>query len=177
MIVVRVATVSDFELLATIGKRAFSEAFARFNDPEDMKTYLETAFNPETIRQQLSDPEVVYFFATYDGVDAGYAKLKRNSTPKELPDSRCIQLERIYVLQSYLGKKVGKELMEKCLKTALSEHFEIFWLGVWQRNERAIKFYKKWGLEVIGFKQFIIGKEISEDFVMALKLKKLIIKQ
>ena len=171
MIAIRNASVSDFELLATLGRRAFFEAFGRYNDPGDMQSYLDSAFDPDIIRKQLEDPDVIYFIASYDGVDVGYSKLKRNSIPKELLDSKSIQLERIYALQSYLGKNVGKELMEKCLETAMSENFECLWLGVWQKNERAINFYKKWGFEVIGLKQFKIGKEISDDFVMALMLK------
>ena len=171
MILIRIATVVDFELLASLGSQSFFEAFARYNNPEDIQSYLETAFAPSTIRKQLEDPDVVYFIATDDGKAVGYSKLKRNSAPKELPQSNCIQLERIYALQSYLGKNVGKELMEKCLETAKVEGFEILWLGVWQKNERAINFYNKWGFKVIGYKQFIIGKEVSDDFVMALNIK------
>jgi ribosomal protein S18 acetylase RimI-like enzyme len=171
MISIRTGNTSDFVLLTTLGRRAFYEAFGEHNNPDDMQVYLDLAFNSETIREQLDDPEVVYFIASCQDDPVGYTKLKRNSFPPELKDMKCIQLERIYALQAYIGKKIGKHLMEQCIETGKKENFEYLWLGVWQENERAISFYKKWGFEVIGTKQFIIGKEVNDDFVMALDIR------
>jgi len=170
MISIRTANPNEFELLSTLGRRAFYEAFGGHNDPQDMQAYLDLAFNPETIKKQLEDPDVIYFIASFQDEPVGYAKLKRNSIPTELNGKKCIQLERIYALQAYIGKKIGKALMELCLETSRSEKFDFIWLGVWQQNERAITFYKQWGFEVIGYKQFIIGNEVNDDFVMTLKL-------
>ena len=170
MIEVREAVAGDFELLADLGRRAFYEAFGKYNDEADMQVYLDLAFNSEIIRSQLQDKNVIYFIATFDTLPVGYAKLKRNSAPKELEGAPCIQLERIYALQDYIGKKIGKALMEVCIQTARNEKCKYLWLGVWQQNDTAITFYKKWGFEIIGFKQFIIGKEVNEDFVMSLEL-------
>jgi diamine N-acetyltransferase len=170
MISVRTAVAADFELLATLGRRAFYEAFGSHNDEQDMQAYLDLAFKPDTIRKQLEDPDVIYFIASYQNDPVGYAKLKRNSSPPQLQEKKCMQLERIYALQAYIGKKIGKALMEQCIQTAKGGNMEFIWLGVWQENERAIDFYKKWGFEIIGIKQFIIGKEVNDDFVMALKI-------
>ncbi len=82
-----------------------------------------------------------------------------------------MQLERIYALQEFIGKKIGNALMLECIKTAQSESCEYLWLGVWQQNERAINFYKNRDFNIIGVKQFIIGKEVNDDFLMALHLK------
>ena len=170
MISVRIAEKGDYELLATLGRRAFYEAFGEQNDPQDMQAYLDLAFNPETVQKHLEDPDVIYFIASYHNDPVAYSKLKRNTSPPELKGQQCIQLERIYALQAYIGKKLGKALMEKCIALAKHEHFEYLWLGVWQQNHTAINFYKKWGFEVIGVKQFIIGNEVNDDFVMAHKL-------
>lgn len=170
MIQVRNAEPSDYELLATLGRRAFFEAFGAFNDPDDMQAYLDLAFDKERIREQLEDRANTFFIATINDQPAGYAKLKRGTTVPELGVERVIQLERIYALQDFLGKRIGKALMEECIKVAKGEGFEKMWLSVWQPNQRAITFYEKWGFEKIGIKQFIIGKEVNDDFVMALKL-------
>ncbi|HMT27666.1 MAG TPA: GNAT family N-acetyltransferase [Bacteroidia bacterium] len=167
MIEIRKAVIQDYEMLAVLGRRAFYEAFGDYNDPADMQAYLDLAFNPDTIKKQLQDEDITYLVATYQHDPVGYAKLKRNSFPPELKDSKCLQLERIYVLQAYIGKKVGRTLMEECLKIASAEKYDQIWLSVWQENKRAIEFYNKWGLKVIGYKQFIIGNEINDDFVMA----------
>lgn len=171
MISVRAAKPEDVELLCTLGRRAFYEAFGEYNDPEDMQAYLDLSFNKEFIQSQLEDKDVIFYIATYQGDAVGYSKLKKNSVPPELIDQRCIQLERIYALHAYIGKKVGQALMEKCLKAARNEDYEWLWLGVWQQNERAINFYHKWKFKTIGVKKFKIGNQITDDYVMALSLK------
>lgn len=171
MISTRIANADDFILLATLGRQAFYEAFGAYNNADDMQVYLNNAFNPEIIHEQLKDPDIIYLIATFLDTPVGYAKMKRGSSPKELKNSRCMQLERIYALQEFIGKKIGHALMLKCIEAAQSESCEYLWLGVWQQNERAITFYKNRDFKVIGVKQFIIGKEVNDDFVMALHLK------
>lgn len=170
MIHVRIAEPIDCELLAILGRRAFYEAFGAFNDPDDMQAYLDLAFDKEKIREQLEDRANTFFIASINDQPAGYAKLKRGATVPELENENVIQLERIYALQDFLGKRIGHELMNNCVAVAKKEGFLRMWLSVWQQNHRAIEFYKKWGFEQIGFKQFIIGKEVNDDFVMALRL-------
>lgn len=170
MISTRIAALGDYALLADLGRRAFHEAFGKFQDPADMQAYLDLAFHPDAIRTALMDPACTFLIASFDGEPVGYAKLKRSDPPEELQEKKCVQLERIYALQAFVGKKIGKTLMQQCIRIANNEHFEYLWLGVWQQNVQAISFYKKWGFEVIGTKQFIIGKEVNDDFVMALKL-------
>ncbi len=167
----RYATADDFEMLASLGRRAFYEAFGSHNDPQDMQAYLDLSFNPENIRKQLLDPAVIYMIAFDNGEPVGYAKLKRNSVPPELKDETCMQLERIYALKAFVGKKIGKALMEECIQKARAESCRYLWLGVWQQNMQAITFYRKWNFKTIGYKQFTIGKEVNDDYVMALDLK------
>jgi GNAT superfamily N-acetyltransferase len=170
MIKTRIADPSDYTLLAELGRQAFYEAFGSYQDPADMQAYLDLAFHHDTIRNSLNDTACTFIIASYDDQPVGYAKLKRGDPPKELKATRCIQLERIYSLQAFVGKKVGKALMKVCIQIAKNEQFSIIWLGVWQQNGQAISFYKKWGFEVIGTKQFIIGRATSDDYVMALEI-------
>jgi len=163
----RIAGLQDATMLAGLGRRSFFEAFGEFNQPEDMEAYLEKAFNTSIILEQLNNPACIFIVAEIDNVPVGYAKLIRNSSTPQLDNYKCIQLERIYALKDYIGKKIGKSLMEKCFSVAGQETFEKIWLGVWQQNTRAIDFYKKWNFEIIGTKQFVIGNEVNDDYVMA----------
>ncbi|MFM7079959.1 MAG: N-acetyltransferase family protein [Bacteroidota bacterium] len=171
MIKVELAQSDDFEMLSDLGRRAFQEAFGQFNDPGDMQAYLDLSFDPQRIKSQLRDPEVLYLMAFYQGTAVGYAKLIRNSkTANAMQDFKQMQMERIYALGAYVGKKIGKSLMLESLRIAKAEGFDYMWLGVWQENQRAIKFYKDFGFEIIGVKQFVIGNEVNDDYVMGLKL-------
>ena len=172
MITIKEVGPAHFEMLAALGRKAFYEAFSEHNDPADMQAYLDLAFNPETIKKQLEDPAVIYMVAYWKDLPVGYAKLKKSEAPEALVGKSSIQLERIYALQEFVGKKVGKALMEACIRMSQADNYEAMWLGVWQQNERAISFYKKWGFTIIGTKQFIIGKDVNDDYVMSLDLSK-----
>jgi diamine N-acetyltransferase len=166
----RIASLGDGPMLAELGRRSFFEAFGEYNEPEDMKVYLDTAFDPAAIIEQLKNPACIFIVAEINNNPVGYAKLKLNSHMPQLENFKSIQLERIYALRDYIGKKIGKSLMEKCFSIARKESFNKIWLSVWQQNTRAIDFYKKWNFEIIGTKQFVIGNEVNDDFVMAADL-------
>jgi diamine N-acetyltransferase len=171
MITIRNAQSDDFAMLAELGRKAFYQAFGQHNDAADMQAYLDLAFNPDTIQSQLNDKNNTFLIAYFHNNPVGYAKLKRNSTFHAIENSKVIQLERIYALLPYIGKKIGKALMEECIQIGKQEMYEFIWLSVWQENKIAIDFYNKFGFKVIGYKQFVIGKEVNDDFVMALNIK------
>jgi ribosomal protein S18 acetylase RimI-like enzyme len=67
--------------------------------------------------------------------------------------------------------KIGKEMMLACLAIAEEDGFDAMWLGVWQKNQRAIDFYKQWGFETFGTRNFKIGSTTNDDYLMIKKLK------
>ncbi|MGR6087481.1 MAG: N-acetyltransferase family protein [Arcticibacter sp.] len=170
MIEVRKATVADYKLLSVLGRRAFQEAFGQYNDPGDMQAYLDLSFDPERIKSQSEDPNVIYLVANYHNEPVGYAKLVTNATTQYADVANQMQLERIYALGAYVGKKIGKALMLHIIELTRQAGFHYLWLSVWQQNDRAIKFYKDFGFEIIGVKKFFIGKEVNDDYVMGLKI-------
>lgn len=172
MITVRNGSEVDFQLLSTLGRRAFQEAFGKYNDAGDMQAYLDLAFNSDKIKEELLNRSITYYIASYQEIPVGYAKLNIDAVYPDLPVDAQIQLERIYVLDAFTGKKVGKALMEKCIQHAVNIGKEFIWLSVWQQNKKAINFYKKWNFKIIGNKKFVLGKEVNNDFVMALQLLK-----
>jgi ribosomal protein S18 acetylase RimI-like enzyme len=93
----------------------------------------------------------------------GYTKIKNGQTPKELKSARAIEIHRIYVLQEMIGQGIGKALMEKCLQIAQHQNYEVIWLGVWEKNTRAIEFYKKWGFKKFSSHIFRLGTEDQTD--------------
>jgi ribosomal protein S18 acetylase RimI-like enzyme len=163
---IRRATSEDLGLLVDIGARTFSSAFAEDNTPEDMADYLTTNFNRDTLAEELADACSTFFLAEIDAVIAGYAKLIESYAPDCVTGKQPVEIERIYTLPEHFGKGVGEALMNRCLQEAKQQGFQTVWLGVWERNDRARAFYRKFGFRDVGDKVFQLGSDPQTDKVM-----------
>lgn len=167
----RIAGTGDSKLLSELGITCFTEAFGKYNSPEDLKIFLAGTYDEQKIFSELGDKIYTYIIAEDEKPEAiGYVKLSRKEIPEAIAGTSTIQIERIYVRQKIKGKKVGSLLMKKCIEIAQSENYHSIWLGVWQENKTAIDFYHKWGFENFGYKQFKIGNKVDDDFMMMKKI-------
>lgn len=170
MIAIRFAALQDADLLAKIGSETFSDTFSAQNTPENMTAYLAFAFSPEIQAAELAEPGSVFLIAEMEGAPVGYARLKAGSSEPCVKAGHAIELVRIYARAAWLGQGVGAALMQACLEEAARLGGDVLWLGVWERNPRAIRFYQKWGFAQIGTHVFQMGDEPQQDWVMARKL-------
>lgn len=162
----RQATITDTNLIAQIGAETFKAAFGSENTPGDMQQYLEANFIPETIRSQIEN-ELSTFILGYEGDYLfGYAMLHEGTPPDSLSDPNPVELVRFYVRSNMIGFGYGSELMRACLEKARSMGYSTIWLGVWEKNERAIHFYEKWGFAKVGEKPFVLGSDVQTDHIM-----------
>ncbi len=161
------ANLSAAQQLAQFAEQAFRDAFADDSSPDDMETYIRESFSLSRIQSELAD-EANRFFVAVSPDDAlvGYAKLRAGTLDPSVSGSNPIELERIYVGQSAIGCGVGAALMQASLTAARLDGYRTLWLGVWERNHRAIAFYKRWGFEVVGDHVFRLGSEDQTDLVM-----------
>lgn len=170
MIQVRYATDADLGLLSEIGRQTFSDSFGQDNTPANMQAYLEEAFHADQIRKELLEKET-HFFLAFDGITpAGYAKVRRNNEVDETLGENSIELQRIYVVKNYQGKKVGALLIQSCIDHAKENGFEWIWLGVWEHNRNAKSFYQKWGFEKFDEHIFQMGDDPQTDWLMRKKI-------
>jgi ribosomal protein S18 acetylase RimI-like enzyme len=169
---IRYATVGDAAMLAKIGFKSFYDAFAHDerNKPEDMKVYMDEAFSVETIKADLMDANVVYLIVEIEGAMVGYAKLKAESTEPCVIGEKPIELCRLYALSEWIGHGIGAALMNACLDEARKREHDVMWLGVWEFNYRAQKFYAKFGFEKIGEHIFQLGEDPQTDWVLQRKI-------
>jgi diamine N-acetyltransferase len=169
---IRFAAVEDAETLTRIAWKSFYDAFADHpkNAPDDLKSYMDEAFTQKTIAGELADNDITYFIAEIDGEMVGYAKLKRNSREDCTSGENPIELCRLYSVNEFIGKGIGKTLMLHCLKYAEENANDFMWLGVWEYNFRAQKFYEKFGFEKCGEHVFQLGKDPQIDWVLQKKL-------
>ena len=167
---VRRATPADAAVLAAFAEAAFVDTFAADNTPEDMATYLAGAFSEARQRAELEDDSRVVLLAERDGELAGYAMLNDDVTPDVRVSaalSNAIEIARLYSGRRWIGTGVGATLMQHCLDLAASRGREWIWLGVWERNARAIAFYARWGFTDVGSQSFQLGADRQTDRVMA----------
>ena len=162
----------DLHELRDLSISTFYETFAPMNTPEDMENYLATSFDEAKFRRELSDSNTEFFFV-YSGEElAGYMKLNEAPSQSDVNDKASLEIERIYVLSKYQGEGLGALLMDKAISTARERDKEYIWLGVWEKNEKALVFYKKHGFHKIGEHSFVIGSDIQTDHLMRLDLNK-----
>nr|WP_205528329.1 GNAT family N-acetyltransferase [Flavobacterium psychrotrophum] len=164
------ATLADVDAVRQIGRETFSETFSERNDEAEMNAYLERSFGKEKITAELSNPESFFFIAREGNVMVGYLKLNFGSAQTELQESTSVEIERIYVKSAYHGKKVGQLLYNKALEVALAGNKTSLWLGVWEENIRAIKFYQKNGFVAFDTHIFKVGNDEQTDLMMRKKL-------
>ena len=151
---------------AELAARTFHDTFASENRPEDMKSYMDEAFSVERQAEELRDPLATVFLAFVDGEPAGYARLYAGESPEGAGDGPSIELARLYADRRWHGRGVGAALLEACFDAARRGGFVSMWLGVWERNWRAIAFYRKMGFEECGSKVFQLGSDPQTDLVM-----------
>lgn len=163
---IRPATATDAARLAELGAQTFYDTFAVDNTPEDMTAYLSSSFSPALQEAELADSGTKFLIAEIDGAAVGYAKLQSNASPPCVTGSNPIELCRLYVSQSVIGSGVGAALMQACIDEAKTEGRKTMWLGVWEHNERAQKFYKRWGFQIAGEQNFQLGSDAQKDLVM-----------
>lgn len=171
-ILIRQAAPDDAKPLTDLAYTTFWDAFAHHpkNAPDDLNHYMRQAFNLEQITEELSEPSSIFLIAEIDGKAAGYAKLITGSTEAGITAERPIELSRLYSHQEYIGKGVGQSLMDACFERARCDGHDVMWLGVWEHNPRAQRFYEKNGFRVVGSHTFQLGSDPQTDLLMQQEL-------
>jgi ribosomal protein S18 acetylase RimI-like enzyme len=166
-IFVRTASSGDVIDIAELGARTFLTSFAADNRPEDVETYVADSFNRETIAREIADPNSVFFLVVLDDIIIGYTKLRKGITLECVDGPNPIELERIYVDADHQGIGAGKMLMRAATDYAREEGYQAIWLGVWEKNAGARRFYERAGFVLVGSKYFMVGNDRQNDVVMS----------
>jgi ribosomal protein S18 acetylase RimI-like enzyme len=163
---IRICERNDAPALAALGVRTFSETFSDVNTPENMRSFLESAYSIEKIENELKEQGAVFFIAEYNGDPVGYARIRTSKKEKGVSGSSPMEIERLYAIKEQLGKGVGRQLMQTCFDYAKKTGCDNVWLGVWEHNTRAIAFYEKWGFKKFGQHVFMLGDDAQTDLLM-----------
>jgi GNAT superfamily N-acetyltransferase len=164
-LVIRRGQLADAPLLAALAARTFRDAFGADNSPENLALHLRTHYTPERMAEELADPDWTTLLAQVDGVAAGYAQLLTREPPVTV-GTGGLMLHRFYLEQSWIGKGIAQPLMDAVRASALERKARFLWLTVWERNPRAIAFYRKSGFAEAGITSFRVGNDAQTDLVM-----------
>lgn len=169
-IVIRKATNGDAALVADMSRQTFYDEFAPVNTKEDMDKFMNKQFTREVLMKEVIDGDSIFFLG-FDGEQAvGYVCMREGKKYAEFYNKPAIEIARIYAVQPAIGKGVGKALMQHCINAAVQMKKEILCLGVWEKNERAISFYTKWGFAKFAEHEFVLGNDVQTDWLMMKEL-------
>lgn len=159
-------TIEHVSELQEISYETFNETFKAQNSPENMKAYLEKAFNREQLETELSMADSQFLFIYVNHELAGYMKVNINDAQSEKMGVESLEIERVYIRKEFQKHGLGKVLLHKAIELATEHHKTNIWLGVWEKNENAIAFYEKMGFVQTGSHAFYMGDEEQIDFIM-----------
>ncbi len=167
---VRKIAIIDLTDLVKISRQTFAETFEEVNTEEDMQKYLSENLSEEQLKSEIENPQSEFYFAENGSEILGYLKLNSGTSQTENKNKNSVEIERIYVLKKFLRMKIGQLLLDHSIKIAKEKNTKFIWLGVWENNEPAIKFYKKNGFQIYGKHVFILGKDVQSDLLMKLNV-------
>lgn len=170
----RCAELADVRELAELAARTFTDAFAAQNDPDDIAAYVAEAFSVEQIERELRAPGsdfLIGFDPTLESPEpVGYCRLVGGSREERIEGPEPAELQRLYVEGTRRNAGYGSALMWDCLELGRERGYRTIWLGVWEENRGAQRFYERWGFAAVGTHEFVLGRDRQRDLLMALAL-------
>jgi ribosomal protein S18 acetylase RimI-like enzyme len=151
-----------------ISRQTFIDTFSAVNTEANMHKYLEEALNAEKLLREINDRDTNFYFAESGDTVIGYLKLNYGDSQTELVNANALEIERIYVSKEYQGQRIGKLLFEQALREAREKNLDFVWLGVWEENTKAIRFYEQNGFTEFDRHVFMLGDDKQTDIMMKL---------
>ena len=165
-------TLTNLDELVEISKATFVSAFEKDNNPEDFKSYIDSAFEKTHIAKQLSNINSYFYFVFKEEQLVGYFKLNTTDAQTDIESDESIELERIYVLDEFQGMRIGEKVVQEAIYLASQQYKKYMWLGVWEKNLAAIKFYERNGFKKFDTHPYYIGKDKQTDWLMRVEVTK-----
>jgi ribosomal protein S18 acetylase RimI-like enzyme len=157
---------TEVQTLLTISREMFFTAFAHLNKPDDMAIYAAKAFTLQKLEDELANLDSHFYFAYVDNQIAGYIKLNYDAAQTELQDPKALEIERIYVSSNFQNQGIGQQLVQFTIDKATEKQFEYIWLGVWDENHSAIRFYERHGFQIFSSHEFMLGNDQQTDLLL-----------
>ena len=135
-----------------------------------MSGYMDKAFTHDKLLSELQNENSEFYFAMEGDEIIGYFKINMKEAQTEFKGDTSLEIERIYISDGHQGKGYGTQLLNKVKEVAATSGVKYIWLGVWEKNPAAIRFYERNGFDVFSSHEFQMGDEVQMDKLMICKL-------
>ena len=163
---IKKCTLEDLQTLQEISIETFNDTFKDQNSPENMIDYLKKAFHIKQLEREISNTSSQFFFVYFNNEVAGYLKVNTDDAQSEEMGDQSLEIERVYIKRDFQKYGLGKCLLNKAQESAIERNKKNIWLGVWEKNDNAIAFYKRMGFVQTGTHSFYMGDEEQTDIIM-----------
>jgi GNAT superfamily N-acetyltransferase len=157
---------NEVSLLTAMARRTFADAFEALNTPEDFEMYVSANLTETALGAELSSPDSAFWWVCHEEQLVAYFKLNQAPAQTDIYDPASIELERIYTLAEWQGHGIGSLIIEHVENIARQEGMQFIWLGVWEKNHRAIAFYERHGFRPFGSHVFKLGTDEQTDVLL-----------
>lgn len=171
MITIELVRPSDVDTLLRLSRKTFYDAFEHLNNPDDFEAYTSKAFSREQLLSEINHPDSEFYFAMLDDEAVGYIKFNYRDAQAEFQDANAVEVSRIYLLASQQGKQIGNKLLNFAINKAIEDKISYIWLGVWEHNHAAMRFYERNGFKAFSSHKFVVGADVQTDILVKLELK------
>lgn len=162
--------VEDVEELKTVSFQTFWDTFSAQNSEENMKAYMDEAYKSEKLKKELETPNSYFYFFKANNQVVGYLKLNIDEAQTEAIEENSLEVERIYISKEFKRQGFGKKFIQHAEKIAQNFGKTSLWLGVWEFNPNAIKFYEAMGFKEVSSHSFFMGDDEQTDLILLKKL-------
>jgi ribosomal protein S18 acetylase RimI-like enzyme len=166
MTYIRRADRGDAKRLSAVAEATFRATFSSHNTREDIDLHCRNTYSEEIQASEIADPDRVTLIGEQDDRLVGYAQLRWRKPPTCVIAETPGEIQRLYVVRNAQGKGVAHDLMNACIDELTRRRSDVAWLGVWEKNPRAIAFYRKFGFVEVGEHVFLLGSDRQRDIVM-----------
>lgn len=168
---IRLASLADAKAVSRFAIDAFIDTYAEVNEPADVQAYVDASLSESATIAALTNPRVHTLIAEKSDAVRGYAQLSSMRDPGCDVGESALELARLYIAAEWKGTGLANALMARVYATARDLGAHRLWLGVWEQNPRAIRYYEKNGFRKVGTIGFLFGSTPQSDWVMVRPLR------
>jgi diamine N-acetyltransferase len=167
MIKIRLAHTSDAQLIALLGRITFIQSHSQYiKNDKDVKDFCDASFLVSKIKKELANENILFWIILYDELPVGFAKVILHKKNEFIKAKNVCQLDKIYILNDFLGMKLGNTLHSTIINHVKQLKFDAIWLVTYIYNYNAIQFYESREYQKVGAIDFIVAEKGYKNHIL-----------